>query len=83
MYQLFKFFSLREQGVFEKDEKVTPMLFINGSDDIHVLQAETLIFKVRPNTDVYLIPNTGHCATSKLPEVFPIIYKWLKDQMTS
>lgn len=55
-----------------------PMLVVNGADDVHVPQHDTLVFQGRPATDVHLIPDTGHCATSKLPEAFPLIVNWLR-----
>jgi esterase FrsA len=54
-----------------------PMLVINGADDVHVPQADTLVFRGRPDTEVHLIPGTGHCAASKLPQVMPIVTGWL------
>jgi esterase FrsA len=58
-----------------------PMLVINGADDVHVPQADTLVFRGRPDTDVHLIPGTGHCAASKLPEVMPIVTGWLATRL--
>jgi esterase FrsA len=39
----------------------SPMLVINGANDYFVPQADTLVFKGRRNTEVYLIPDIGHC----------------------
>ena len=44
------------------------MLVINGADDPLVPQHDTLVFEGRPRTEVHLLPDTGHCAVSKLPE---------------
>jgi esterase FrsA len=58
-----------------------PMLVINGANDYFVPQADTLVFKGRPKTDVYLLPDIGHCAVlggpSKLPAVIDLITRWL------
>jgi esterase FrsA len=54
------------------------MLVINGADDVHVPQHDTLVFQHRRNTEVHLIPGTGHCAVSKLNEVLPTIAQWLQ-----
>ncbi|MFC1401796.1 MULTISPECIES: alpha/beta hydrolase [Streptacidiphilus] len=54
-----------------------PMLVVNGADDVHVPQHDTLVFQGRRDTVVNLVPGTGHCAVSKLPEVFPTIIGWL------
>ena len=43
------------------------MLVINGADDVHVPQHDTLVFQGRRDTFVDLIPDAGHCAPTKLP----------------
>lgn len=58
-----------------------PMLVINGADDYFVPQADTLLFRGRPNTEVQLIPDTGHCAMSKLPDIMPTMIEWLRTQI--
>ena len=60
-----------------------PMLVINGADDVHVVQADTLVFQGRADTEVILVPGTGHCAASKLPEVMPIMISWLRARLTA
>jgi esterase FrsA len=54
---------------------------INGADDYFVPQADTLLFENRENCEVHLIPGTGHCAFSKLPEVMALIVRWLPAQI--
>jgi esterase FrsA len=54
-----------------------PLLIINGADDYFVPQADTLLFEGRKNCEVHLIPGTGHCAFSKLPNVMLLIMGWL------
>ncbi|MFC8083140.1 alpha/beta hydrolase family protein [Streptomyces sp. NPDC057340] len=58
-------------------DRQTPMLVINGADDVHVPQADTLVFRGRRDTEVHLLPDTGHCAVTKLPEVLQIVTEWL------
>lgn len=53
------------------------MFVINGTDDVHVPQHDTLVFKGRRYTEAQLIADTGHCAVSKLSEVLPMIVAWL------
>ncbi|MGW3286115.1 alpha/beta hydrolase [Streptomyces sp. NPDC001002] len=60
-----------------------PMLVVNGADDVHVPQHDTLVFQGRRDTVVNLVPDTGHCAVSKLPEVFPTIISWLDRTMAA
>jgi esterase FrsA len=56
-------------------------LVINGEDDYFVPQADTRAFEGRAKTEVHLIPGTGHCAFSKLPEVMAIVFRWLPEQL--
>ena len=56
------------------------MLAINGADDYFVPQSDTLTFGGRSETEVQLIPDTGHCAMSKAAEVVPIMIDWLRRQ---
>ncbi|MFC9843734.1 alpha/beta fold hydrolase [Streptomyces sp. NPDC060223] len=66
-------FTLRP--LLDQDGQV-PMLVVNGADDVHVPQADTLVFEGRRDTEVHLLPGTGHCAITKLPEVLRIISEW-------
>jgi esterase FrsA len=65
--------------------KNAPMLVINGANDYFVPQADTLVFKGRPKTEVHLLPDIGHCAVlggvSKLPEVIDLVTQWLPKQI--
>jgi esterase FrsA len=61
----------------------SPMLVVNGADDYFVPQSDTLVFQGRPNTEVHLIPDTGHVARSKLPEVMPMMLSWLRAQLSN
>ncbi|MEZ0115713.1 esterase FrsA [Catenulispora sp. EB89] len=63
--------------LLSRDENC-PMLVVNGADDVHVVQADTLVFEGRRDTEVHLIPGTGHCAASKLPEVVDLMAEWLR-----
>jgi esterase FrsA len=73
-------FSLRP--LLDQDRN-SPMLVVNGADDVHVPQHDTLVFRGRRDTVVDLVPDTGHCAVSKLPEVFPTIIGWLDRTLTA
>ncbi len=53
------------------------MLIVNGADDVHIPQHDTLVFEGRRDTEVHLLPDTGHCATSKIGEVGPLMIGWL------
>jgi esterase FrsA len=57
-----------------------PMLVVNGADDVHVVSEDTLVFQGRRDTRVHLIPDTGHCAASKLPEAVTLIAQWLREK---
>ncbi|MEV7021274.1 alpha/beta hydrolase family protein [Kitasatospora sp. NPDC093558] len=58
-----------------------PMLVVNGADDVHVPQHDTLVFTGRRATDVHLLPGTGHCAISKMGEAMELITAWLRKTM--
>ncbi|WP_236045715.1 alpha/beta hydrolase family protein [Streptacidiphilus fuscans] len=62
-------------------DRNSPMLVINGADDVHVTQSDTLLFEGRRATDVWLVPDTGHVAASKLPGVVPVIASWLAEHL--
>ena len=69
------------RGLLDQDTN-SPMLVINGADDIHVPQADTLVFRDRRDTRVELLPDTGHCAVSKLAEVVPTMIGWLNETLS-
>jgi len=71
---------LSRRKLLEQDRNA-PMLVINGADDVHVIQADTLVFEGRPNTEVHLVPGTGHVAASKLPEIVPLMIDWVRVQL--
>lgn len=56
-----------------------PMLAINGANDVHVPQQDTLVFDGRPRCTAQLIPDTGHCAAPKRMEAVRTIIGWLAD----
>jgi esterase FrsA len=60
-----------------EQEMNSPMLAINGTDDVHVPQQDTLVFDGRPNCTAQLIPGTGHCCAPKRREAVAIIVEWL------
>jgi esterase FrsA len=62
--------------LLDRDDNA-PMLVINGADDVHVPQHDTLVFQGRRDTEVHLIPDAGHCATPKLSEAVRIMLAWL------
>ena len=68
---------LSRRRLLQQESNAT-MLVINGEDDYFVPQADTLIFKARPDTEVHLIPGTGHCAISRMGEVMPIMIRWIQ-----
>ena len=60
----------------------SPMYVINGADDYFVPQSDTLVFEGRPNTEVHLIEGTGHVCVSKFPIVLPMMFGWLREQLS-
>jgi esterase FrsA len=73
------------QGLSRRDllqqQKNAPMLVINGADDYFVPQNDTTTFTGRRNTEVRLLKGTGHCATSKMPEVMAITTEWMRARL--
>jgi esterase FrsA len=61
----------------------SPMIVVNGADDIHVPQEDTLAFQDRRDTRVELLPDTGHCAVSKLGDVIPLMIAWLNETLNT
>jgi esterase FrsA len=59
----------------------SPMIVVNGADDIHVPQQDTLVFGDRRHTRVELLPDTGHCAISQLDDVIPLLIDWLSETL--
>ena len=70
------------RGLLEEDRN-SPMLVINGTEDIHIPQADTLVFGGRRDTRVELLPDTGHCAVSRLDEVVPAMIGWLSETLSA
>jgi esterase FrsA len=60
-----------------------PMIVVNGADDIHVPQQDTLVFGGRRDTRVELLPDTGHCAVSKLDDVVRLMIDWLNETLSA
>jgi esterase FrsA len=58
-----------------------PMLVVNGANDVHIPQHDTLVFQGRRDTRVELLPDTGHCATTKLDEVVPLMATWITEKL--
>jgi esterase FrsA len=54
-----------------------PMLAVDGADDVHVPQHDTLVFTGRQDTEVELVPDSGHCAVSRLGDVLPKMIGWV------
>jgi esterase FrsA len=61
----------------------SPMLVVNGADDVFIPQSDTLVFEGRRDTEVHLIEGTGHVATSKAAEVVPMITGWVRRHLPS
>ncbi|WP_327098065.1 alpha/beta hydrolase [Nocardia vinacea] len=70
----FGAFSLR--SLLDQDIN-SPMLVLNGADDVHVPRHDTQVFQGRRDTRSHLIPDTGHCAVSKMPEALQVMSDWL------
>jgi esterase FrsA len=68
--------SMSLRALLDQDTNA-PMIVVNGADDIHVPQQDTLVFRGRRDTRVELLPDTGHCAVSKLDDAVRLMIGWL------
>jgi esterase FrsA len=73
--------TLSREKLLDQPDGNAPMLVVNGADDYFVPASDTLVFQGRPNTEVHLIPGTGHVAMSKMAEVMPMMLGWLRTQL--
>ena len=64
-------------GFNDDSDRVLEVIEYLGADDYFIAQSDTLVFQGRPNTEVRLVEDTGHCAMSKAREVVPQIIAWL------
>lgn len=81
--QLVSDMNTLSRAVLFEQQTNCPMYVINGADDYFVPSSDTLIFQGRPNTEVHLVPGTGHCCLSKLDEVTPWMNEWIRKQVVS
>ena len=65
------------------EDSNAPMFIVNGAEDIHVPQHDTLVFRGRRNTEVEMMEGTGHCAVSKWDEMLGKVVEWLNGQISS
>lgn len=72
--------ALNLRVLLEQDDNA-PMLVVNGADDVHIPQRDTLVFRGRKDTRVELLEGTGHCAVTRMDEVLPLIISWLAEQL--
>jgi esterase FrsA len=70
------------RGLLDQDTN-SPMIVVNGAEDIHVPQQDTLVFRGRRDTRVELLPDTGHCAVSVLGDVIPLMIGWLNETLNA
>jgi esterase FrsA len=73
--------ALSLRSLLDSDQN-SPMLVINGAEDVHVPRHDTLVFEGRRDTHVELLAGTGHCAVTKLAEVAPTMFNWLNRTLT-
>lgn len=71
--------TLSRRGLLARTDNA-PTLVVNGADDPLIPLFDTLVFEGRPKTEVHLLPDTGHCAVSKLPEMMDVTVDWLSRQ---
>jgi esterase FrsA len=71
-------FSLREQGLLDKaGAESSPLLVINGADDVYVPRGDIVGLAGRPETTVWVIKDAGHCALERSSQVNLALWGWL------
>lgn len=73
-------FSLREQGLLDKSgpgSGGSPLLVINGADDVYVPLGDIVGLAGRPETTVWVVKNAGHCAPERSTQVSLALWGWL------
>ncbi|MEV5527007.1 alpha/beta hydrolase [Streptomyces prunicolor] len=71
-------FSLREQGLLDKaGAESSPLLVINGADDVYVPLGDIVGLAGRPETTVWVIKDAGHCAPERSSQVNFALWGWL------
>jgi esterase FrsA len=80
--ELSKGLQALSRSVLLAQQRNSPMLVINGADDYFVPKSDTMVFDGRSDTEVHLIPDSGHVAMSKAAEVVPLITGWLRQQFS-
>ena len=73
-------FSLERLGLM-KNIKTAPLILINGDNDPYIPKTDVTKFDGIPNIETRIIPNSGHCAASKIGEVMPWVIGWLKEKL--
>jgi esterase FrsA len=59
----------------------TPMFVINGENDVLIPQHDSLVFQGRGSTEVLLMADTAHCATSKFDEAMEHVCTWITHRL--
>ena len=55
------------RGALLQQHGNAPMLVLNGTDDVHVVQADTLVFSSPPGTEVILVRDPGTARPPSCP----------------
>lgn len=74
-------FSLVNQGILPRSCSASPLLVINGSDDVYIPQHDTKLFRPIDNTTVWMINNASHCAAEHFPRLLPGMVTWLRSRL--
>jgi esterase FrsA len=75
-----KAFSLEQLGLM-KNIQTAPLILINGDNDPYIPKSDVTKFEGIANIETKIIPNSGHCASTKIGEVMPWVIGWLKEKL--
>ncbi|WP_328831640.1 alpha/beta hydrolase [Streptomyces sp. NBC_00252] len=80
--ELLAAFSLREQGLLDKaGAGGSPLLVVNGADDVYVPPGDAVGLAGRPDTTVWVVKDAGHCAPERSPQVNLALWGWLSARL--
>lgn len=80
--ELLAAFSLREQGLLDKaGAGGSPLLVVNGADDVYVPLGDAVGLAGRPDTTVWVVKDAGHCAPERSPQVNLALWGWLSARL--
>jgi len=73
-------FALEKLGMM-KNINTAPLILFNGDSDPYIPKTDITKFEGIPNIETKIVPNSSHCASTKMGEVMPWVIGWLKEKL--